>query len=149
MTRRPTPEKSHQAQLQGWLHDEGYVVDHSYALPTTDGNWRTGSTWVGKPDLIAVRPPRVVVIEVKAKGGKASPQQVASLSLWSLVPCARAWLLPPGAAPDEQVREWIARPAAAPAAFGFTPMSHEEALTVLATAGQRKGSPRPGRPRRR
>jgi hypothetical protein len=148
MARRPTPEKEHQARIQGWLHEAAYVVDHSYALPTTDGSWRTGSTWVGKPDLIAVRPPRVVVIEVKAKGGTASEQQIASLSLWSLVPCARAWLLPPGVVSDELVQAWIRRPGTAPAAFGFTPMTHEEALKVLATSAQRKGKPRPGGRRR-
>jgi hypothetical protein len=142
--RRPTPEKAWQADVQRELHAHAYVVDHSFALPTKDGGWRTGSTWVGKPDLLAVRPPRVLAIEVKALGGRATPQQVASLTIWSMVPCARAWLLPPGSVDPELLRDWIAHPGQAPSVYGFEPMAHLDALELLATAEQRRARA-PGR----
>lgn len=133
------PERVWQDNVEALLRKHGYVVDHSYQLLTRDGIWRTGSTWIGKPDLVALRPPRVLAIEVKAKGrkGTAGPRQLASLSWWSMVPCARAWLLLPDSVPYDTLVDWIRRPAQAPATFGFEPMGQLEAFRVLATADQR------------
>jgi hypothetical protein len=141
--RREGAEQVLQRNVHQLLHRYGYVLDHTYRLRTEDGSWRTGSTWNGKPDTLAVRPPRVLAIEFKSgpQASRTNPErrqrQVASLSWWSLVPCARAWLLWPDAVPWDNLRGWIEAPGRAPATFGFEPMDQLAAFRVLATAAQR------------
>jgi len=135
--RRPTPEKLFQAKLVAALHTRGYAVDHTYALRTDDGSWRTGSTLKGKPDLLAIRKPRVLAIEVKAADGRLRPEQLAVLSMWSEIPSARAWVLDPSV-PWELILSWIDNSMDAPRAFGFTPMEWIDAWRVVAPASVRK-----------
>lgn len=131
-----TPEKEWQATLVAALEAFGYVVEHTYPLRTQHG-WRTGSTLKGKPDLIAVRPPRLLAIECKNEAYKPTPEQVAVLSLYALVPCARSWILRPNDPSWADVQAWLHRPKLAPAAYGFEPMSQLDALRVVASTRQR------------
>lgn len=130
-------ERDWQATLVGVLELFGYVVEHTYPLRTEHG-WRTGSTLKGKPDLIAVRPPRILAIECKIRREKPTDEQVAVLSLYSHVPCGRAWILRPSD-PWDDIQAWIRTPARAPAVYGFDPLSPLDARKVL-DASRRRGS---------
>lgn len=130
-----TKERDWQATLVAALEVFGYVVEHTYPLRTQHG-WRTGSTLPGKPDLIAVRPPRMLAIECKTDKGRLTQQQVAVLSLYSLVPCCRAWVLRPSD-PWPDIQEWLRRPKQAPAVYGFEPMPQLDAYRMAASTAQR------------
>jgi len=59
-----------EAQLRGWL------VYHARPARTKDGRWVTPMQGdAGFPDLVLVRKPRVLFIEVKSERGKVSPEQ--------------------------------------------------------------------------
>jgi hypothetical protein len=137
-----TSEREFQDTLVGVLELFGYVVEHTYPLLTRPKSgqpvWRTGSTLKGKPDLIAVRPPRLLAIEVKTEVGRPSPEQVAVLSMYSEVPCARAWLVTPDDPPWADVQAWIRQPQPAPRTHGFEPMGREEYLRVIDASRRRK-----------
>jgi hypothetical protein len=123
-------ERDWQATLVAALEAFGYVVEHTYPLRTQHG-WRTGSTLKGKPDLIALRPPRLLAIEVKTDVGRLDPEQRAVLSLYALVPSCRAWVLRPRDDWDTIVA-WLRRPKLAPQAYGFDPLPRDEARALLA-----------------
>jgi len=124
-----TPEREWQRTLVELLEAFGYVVEHTYPLRTQHG-WRTGSTLDGKPDLMALRPPRLLAIECKSDTGRLTPRQVAVLSLHAEVPCHRAWVLRP-TDPWPDIVEWVRRPASAPVTFGFEPMARQAAWLLL------------------
>lgn len=125
------PEREFQNTLVSLLELFGYVVEHTYPLLTKQGFWRTGSTLKGKPDLIALRPPRLLAIEVKGPTGRLEPAQRAVLSLYAEIPSARAWVVSPTAPAWADVQSWIRRPKDAPRAFGFDPMTAVEARALL------------------
>jgi hypothetical protein len=129
-----TSEREWQRTLVELLEAFGYVVEHTYPLLTRPKGgqpvWRTGSTLKGKPDLIALRPPRELAIECKTDIGRLDPRQAAVLSLHALVPCHRAWVLRPSD-PWDDIVAWIRRPATAPMTFGFEPMTLKDAVTLL------------------
>lgn len=128
-------EKEWQATLVAAAEIFGYVVEHTYPLQTRHG-WRTGSTLVGKPDLIMLRPPRQVVIECKTNKGRLDPQQRAVLSLYALIPNTRAWVLRPRD-PWSDIQDWLRRPGRAPATYGFDPMPQLDAFRLVASSRQR------------
>jgi hypothetical protein len=130
-----TKERDWQATLVAALEVFGYVVEHTYPLRTQHG-WRTGSTLTGKPDLIALRPPRLLAIECKTDKGRLTTEQVAVLSLYALVPCCRAWVLRPRD-PWDTVQSWLRRPKLAPVTYGFEPMPQLDAYRVVASRTQR------------
>jgi hypothetical protein len=124
-------EKAYQDTLVGLLEMFGYVTEHSYPLMTKQGFWRTGSTLKGKPDLIAVRPPRLLAIEVKVPPNRIEPEQRCVLSLYAAIPCARAWLVTPTDPPWADLQQWVRHPRAAPVAYGFEVMDPVEARAEL------------------
>lgn len=124
-------ERNWQDTLVDLLHVFGYAVDHTYPLQTRQGIWRTPSTMKGKPDLTALRPPRVLAIECKTDRGKPTTEQRACLTVWAAIPCARAWLLRPSDDWDTIVA-WVRRPSVAPLVYGFDPMDLPEARRILA-----------------
>lgn len=143
-----TREKDFQQTLVDTLELFGYVVEHTYPLRTQHG-WRTGSTLKGKPDLIAVRPPRVLAIEVKGENTPLEEPQRAVLSLYVEVPCARAWVIRPQDPPWPLVQRWIQRPnppadvgEPAPRYYGFEPMDVEDARRYLLSKGRRGAPPK-------
>ena len=128
--RGATPEAEWQNTLVDLLQTFGYIVEHTYRLRTRDG-WRTGSTLRGKPDLMAIRIPRVLAIECKRDGEYPTRAQKAVLTLYSHVPCARAWVLRPRDDFD-MITAWVRRPATAPAHYGFEPLDPDDAARILA-----------------
>lgn len=129
-------EKEWQATLVAALEVFGYVVAHTYPLLTKQGFWRTGCTLKGQPDLIALRPPRLLAIEVKADRGRLEGAQRAVLSLYAEVPNARAWVLRPRD-PWPDIQAWMRDPKSAPRVYGFDPVDRLIAYRELATARQR------------
>jgi len=128
-------EAEWQRQVVRLLNEFGYVCDHVFRLRCHDGSWRTGNTLAGRPDVIALRPPRLLAIELKAERGVLDRRQRACLSLYAEVPGARAWVLRPS---DLDVaREWFRRPGPAPAVYGFERMTQLEAYRVVAPASAR------------
>jgi hypothetical protein len=118
-----SPEKEFQRTIVETLELFGYVGTHLFPLRDIHGQMRTPSTASGWPDLVYLRPPRVLAIEVKGDTGKADPKQIAWLSLWANIPCARAWLVRPSDPPWNDLLGWIRRPAQAPMLYGFTPIA--------------------------
>jgi hypothetical protein len=141
-TDRGTPEKVFQQGFVALLEAHRYVVDHTYPLRTRDG-WRTGSTLKGKPDLLALRPPWLLAIELKAEGGTLAEVQRAVLSVFAGLPMARAWVLRE-TAPTRMLQTWIAEPEAAPAVHGFEVMDLVEARQVIALSRLRRRPSRRG-----
>lgn len=135
------PEREFQNTLVSLLEMFGYVTEHTYPLLTKQGFWRTGSTLKGKPDLIALRPPRLLAIEVKGPTGRLEPAQRAVLSIYAAVPSARAWVVTPTDPPWADVQAWVRRPKDAPAAWGFDPLPFVEARALLDKV-QRERKPR-------
>ena len=63
-----------EARLRGWL------AYHARPARTKHGRWVTPMQGdAGFPDLVLVRPPRVVFIECKSERGRLSPEQSAWL----------------------------------------------------------------------
>ena len=58
----------------------GWYWIHPLPARRADGRWRTaaqGNSAKGFPELVCVRPPRVVWIELKSEKGRVSPEQRA------------------------------------------------------------------------
>ncbi len=138
----PGPEAAFQATLTDALDLLGYVWDHTYPLRTRDG-WRTGSTLKGKPDLIALRPPIELAIEVKTGEGVLAAEQRAVLSLYAQLPHARAWVLR-STMPWPMITGWLQDPQAAPRVHGFDPMNRAEAKRVIDRSRLRRPRSRRG-----
>ena len=138
----PTPEAAFQGLVTDALDLLGYVWDHTYPLRTRDG-WRTGSTLKGKPDLIALRPPIELAIELKAEGGVLAPEQRAVLSLYAQLPHARAWVLRSNM-PWPMITGWLQAPQDAPRVHGFEPMNRAEAKRVIDLSRLRRPRSRRG-----
>jgi hypothetical protein len=128
MPRPPSVEKEYQRTIVETLELFGYVGIHVFPLRDSHGVMRTPATSPGWPDLVYLREPRILAIEVKTDKGKTDPRQAAWLSLWTRVPCARAWLVRPSDPPWNDLLAWIRRPAEAPMLYGFTPIADPVAV---------------------
>jgi hypothetical protein len=63
------------ARLRGWRchHQRPAMTRHGWRSPISgDAGW---------PDLVAVRPPRVLIAELKIKRGRLTPDQIVWLEL--------------------------------------------------------------------
>lgn len=114
-------EREWQRTLCDALDATGYRWSHTYPLRTQHG-WRTGTTWRGWPDLVALRGSWLLAIEAKTDTGRADPEQIDCLTRFSIVAGARAWVLRPRDDLTEIVA-WMRDPRNAPRTFGFTPIS--------------------------
>lgn len=142
MTDRGAPERAFQQDMVALLEAHRYMVEHTYPLRTRDG-WRTGSTLKGKPDLIAIAPPWLLAIELKAKDGTLAEVQRAVLSVYAALPMTRAWVLKE-TAPTAMLHRWVTDPEAAPAVHGFEPMDLPRARQVIAASRLRRRPSRHG-----
>jgi hypothetical protein len=118
---RPTAvsEREFQQQITDLLDMTGWAWFHVYPLQTRHG-WRTPTTAKGIPDLVCVRPPYTLSVEVKSDKGAVGAEQLMWLERWSLIAGGRAWLLRP--ADDlQQIARWLQDPEHAPRRHGFTP----------------------------
>lgn len=138
----PTPEAAFQGTVTDALTALGWVWDHTYPLRTRDG-WRTGSTLKGKPDLIALKPPIELAIELKAEDGVLAEEQRAVLSMYAQLPHARAWVLR-STMPWAMITSWLQDPQAAPRVHGFAPMTRVEAKRVIDLSRLRRPRSRRG-----
>jgi hypothetical protein len=79
------------ARLAGWR------VAHFRAAKTSKG-WRTPVTadGAGWPDLVLVRPPRLLFAELKSETGKLSERQADWLAVLRLLPNVETYLWRPG-----------------------------------------------------
>jgi hypothetical protein len=78
------------ARLAGWR------VAHFRAAKTSKG-WRTPVTadGAGWPDLVLVRPPRLIFAELKSERGEVRPNQTEWLDVLRLLPAAETYLWRP------------------------------------------------------
>lgn len=121
MTTGRLTEKDWQCTITDALAATGWKFSHTYPLRTQHG-WRTGTTWKGWPDLVALRGTFLLAIECKLDAGRADREQLDCLTRFSVVAGARAWLLRPR---DDiaQVVAWMRDPVHAPRTFGFDPQT--------------------------
>jgi hypothetical protein len=68
------------ARLHGWRRYHAWLSKHSPA---------------GFPDEILLRPPRLVVAELKSSAGRTSDAQEEWLEAWRQIPCAEVFLWTP------------------------------------------------------
>lgn len=111
-------EREWQRTITDLLSALGFKWSHTYPLRTAVG-WRTGTTWRGFPDVVAVRGPFLICIEAKTDTGRADPEQIDCLTRFSCIAGARAWVLRPR---DDlqQIAGWLRDPKTAPRVYGFT-----------------------------
>jgi hypothetical protein len=84
-------EATWQVQVINLLHEHGWTICEFRKARVMRGGkdvYRTpfGADGIGFPDLFAVRPPRVLLIENKSENGKAEPEQVDWLMLLGKCP---------------------------------------------------------------
>jgi hypothetical protein len=93
---KPDDEKSFQSVVVEVARLAGWRVAHFRAARTANG-WRTPVTadGAGWPDLVLVRPPRIVFAELKSERGKPSEQQTGWLDVLRLLPAAEVYLWKP------------------------------------------------------
>jgi VRR-NUC domain len=74
----------------------GWRVAHFRAAKTSKG-WRTPVTadGAGWPDLVLVRPPRLIFAEIKSETGELRPRQTEWLDVLRLLPAAETYLWRP------------------------------------------------------
>ena len=118
MTERArVPEREFQQTIVELLDATGYASCHSYPLRTRHG-WRTGTTAVGWPDLVALRGPAIIAIEVKSDTGRPKPEQIEWLDRFAALDSGHGWLI----APDvdfQRLARWLQHPRLAPITFGY------------------------------
>lgn len=96
--RKPPPWTCSEAEFQRWVIDTAKRRDwdysHTYRAKMEDGQWRTTCA-KGWPDLVLVRGPRIVFMELKSVSGTTDPDQEKWLDRLALVTCAEVWVLDP------------------------------------------------------
>jgi hypothetical protein len=70
-------EKSFQRQVIDLAHLHGWTVAHFRPAMDRDGRWKTPvqADGAGFPDLVLVRPPRIIFVELKRDGAKLTDLQ--------------------------------------------------------------------------
>jgi hypothetical protein len=84
---RPNDESSFQSAVVEVARLVGWRVAHFRAARTAKG-WRTPITadGAGWPDLVLVRPPRLIFAELKSATGEATDRQLEWLDVLRLLP---------------------------------------------------------------
>ena len=136
MPKAGSVEKEYQRTVVETLDLFGYHGIHVFPLMDRHGVWRTPTTEPGFPDLVYLREPRGLAIEVKTDGPSVPVHQRAWLTLFSALPCFRAWVVRPSDPPWDTLVDWIRRPAEAPHQYGFKPV--ENAHVALDEYKQKK-----------
>ena len=96
MTRAPADEAAFQAVVVEIARLAGWRVAHFRAARTEKG-WRTpvAADGAGWPDLVLVRPPRIVFAELKSERGKLSARQADWIGALRLLPAAEVYVWRP------------------------------------------------------
>lgn len=119
-------EADWQRTVSEGLEHFGYMVNHVRPMQTKQGQWKTGTSLKGWPDLTGIgtgaRAGFVLYIECKGIRTPTTPEQFIVLDALAEGETNRAWLLRPmdGEGMTELVK-WIARPETSPRRFGFAP----------------------------
>jgi hypothetical protein len=113
-------ERTWQSILQDALTREGWAYNHVFRMKSAKGRWMTSTTAVGWPDLLAVRGPHILAIEVKAAKGVIGPHQLEWLERFAAIPTGFAWILSPKDSWQE-IANWLHDPSKAPKVHGFSP----------------------------
>lgn len=94
--RNPADEHGFQTCVIDVAHLAGWRVAHFRAGRTADG-WRTpvAADGAGWPDLVLVRPPRLIFAELKSATGKLSGRQQVWLDTLRLLPQAEVFVWRP------------------------------------------------------
>lgn len=79
-------EKHFRQVVKEWAEQRGWEVYFT---------WNSIHSPAGFPDLVLVRPPRIVFAELKRQNGKATPRQDFWLDLLRHVPCTETYLWRP------------------------------------------------------
>jgi VRR-NUC domain len=84
---KPNDEQSFQSVVVEVARLAGWRVAHFQAARTAQG-WRTPVTadGAGWPDLVLVRPPRLIFAELKSETGQVKPLQTEWLDVLRLLP---------------------------------------------------------------
>jgi Holliday junction resolvase len=115
------PEREFQKLLEKRLTEEGWAWQHIYRMKTASGQWRTSTTAVGWPDLVAIKGEYIIAIEVKGKAGRLEPAQVPWLERFAGIPTGRSWLLDSVRTDWQDIANWLAQPETAPRRHGYSP----------------------------
>lgn len=93
-----------EVQYQAWIVER--ALEHGWAhqfhvrRAQVKGVWLTNTSTPGVPDLWLLRPPHLVVLEVKKWGGRPSPEQLAWIAGLQQVPGVEAFVVDPTDAAD-------------------------------------------------
>ena len=112
-------ERQWQTTLQDRLVEEGWAWNHVYRMKTASGAWRTSTTAVGWPDLVALRAPHILAIECKGLKWKAEAGQIEWLERFQALPTGLAWLLSPKTTDWQLIANWLHAPWTAPDRVGW------------------------------
>ena len=108
-------------KIQRRLTREGYRWQHVFRTRMQSGNWRTSTTAIGWPDLMAFRSGWVIAIECKSARGRTTTEQREWLAEIAQTPTGRAWVFSPKDS-WQDVADWIHRPERAPRIHGWEPV---------------------------
>lgn len=97
---REISEKQFQAWVVRQAKTRGWTRQFHILRAQVQGSWVTNSSTPGVPDIWLLRPPRLVVLELKRWGGKATDEQSAWIAGLQKVPGVDAYVVDPGDAAD-------------------------------------------------
>lgn len=87
-------EADFQREVLALARRHGWLVQHTYRGKTGKGAWRTNAA-TGFPDLVLVRPPTLLFLELKAGHGTATAEQLMWLDALARVPGVVALVVTP------------------------------------------------------
>lgn len=100
MPAREISEKQFQAWVVRRARERGWARQFHVLRAQVQGVWVTNTSAPGVPDLWLLRPPRLIVLELKRWGGKATDEQSAWIAGLQKVPGVDAFVVDPGDAAD-------------------------------------------------
>jgi hypothetical protein len=116
-------EKEWQKKLIKRLVKEHWAYQHIYRSKMHDGTWRTTTSAVGWPDLVALRDEWLLIIENKNpdRNLKVGPAQQLWLDRFALLPFSLVWVLDSTRTDWQDLANWLHRPDLAPRIHGWRP----------------------------
>ena len=104
------PREMSEKQFQAWCvvraRRLGWTRQFHILRAQVKGVWVTNTSVPGVPDLWLLRPPRLVVLEIKRWGGKPTPEQSSWIAGLQRVPGIDAYVVSPADA--EEVLDLLA-----------------------------------------
>lgn len=113
-------EKDWQDTVVKTLRVLGWHTNHVRRTVGRGKRWTTSTSATGWPDLVCLRGPVLLAIELKSDAGKLTDAQQEWLGYFSGLPSARVWVLKPSD-PWDQITVWLRDPEQAPPVYGWLP----------------------------